>query len=131
MAGERCTFRAGTPNYIAPEVINKNYGPEADIWSAGVILYIMLCGLPPFWGDTTEEIFKSVLWGHLDFDTEPWPQVSNAAKDLVRRMLHKNYAKRIGVPEILRECAYSCSLSPWGLVARPARTLHAHLTMST
>ncbi|CAI5463864.1 unnamed protein product [Closterium sp. Yama58-4] len=100
--GERCTFRAGTPNYIAPEVINKNYGVEADVWSAGVILYILLCGLPPFWGDTTEEIFKSVLWGHLDFDTEPWPQVSDAAKDLVRRMLCKNYAKRITVEAILR-----------------------------
>ncbi|CAI7896868.1 unnamed protein product [Closterium sp. NIES-54] len=100
--GERCTFRAGTPNYIAPEVINKNYGVEADVWSAGVILYILLCGLPPFWGDTTEEIFKSVLWGHLDFDTDPWPQVSDAAKDLVRRMLCKNYAKRITVEAILR-----------------------------
>ncbi|CAI5526141.1 unnamed protein product, partial [Closterium sp. Naga37s-1] len=99
--GERCTFRAGTPNYIAPEVINKNYGVEADVWSAGVILYILLCGLPPFWGDTTEEIFKSVLWGHLDFDTDPWPQVSDAAKDLVRRMLCKNYAKRITVEAIL------------------------------
>ena len=117
-AGERCTFRAGTPNYIAPEVIKKNYGPEADIWSAGVVLYILLCGLPPFWGDTTEDIFKSVLWGHLDFDTEPWPTISNAAKDLVRRMLTRNYTKRISVQDIQSECACcaSCTWSEQGTV---------------
>ena len=103
IAGERCTQRAGTPNYIAPEVITKNYGFEADVWSAGVILYVLLCGLPPFWGDTTEEVFKSVLTEPLDFETDPWPVVSAAAKDLVRRMLNRRWEKRITVEEILRE----------------------------
>ena len=103
LAGERCTQRAGTPNYIAPEVITKNYGLEADVWSAGVILYVLLCGLPPFWGDTTEEVFKSVLTEPLDFETDPWPVVSAAAKDLVRRMLNRRWEKRITVQEILRE----------------------------
>lgn len=111
--GERCTFRAGTPNYISPEVIAKNYGPESDVWSAGVILYILLCGLPPFWGDTTEAIFKSVLWGELDFETEPWPEVSDAAKDLVARMLHKKYTKRITPAEILKH--------PWIVALTSAR----------
>ncbi|GJP74599.1 hypothetical protein CLOP_g5159 [Closterium sp. NIES-67] len=100
--GERCKLRAGTPNYIAPEVIAKNYGAEADIWSAGVILYVLLCGLPPFWGDTTEDVFKSILWQELDFDTEPWPVVSTAAKDLVRRMLCRKYERRITIAEILK-----------------------------
>ncbi|CAI5467623.1 unnamed protein product [Closterium sp. Yama58-4] len=100
--GERCKLRAGTPNYIAPEVIAKNYGAEADVWSAGVILYVLLCGLPPFWGDTTEDVFKSILWQELDFETEPWPVVSTAAKDLVRRMLTRKYDRRITVSEILK-----------------------------
>ncbi|CAI5491033.1 unnamed protein product [Closterium sp. Naga37s-1] len=110
-SGERCKLRAGTPNYIAPEVIAKNYGAEADVWSAGVILYVLLCGLPPFWGDTTEDVFKSILWQELDFETEPWPVVSTAAKDLVRRMLCRKYERRITVAEILRSLSFSLFVS--------------------
>ncbi|CAI5944680.1 unnamed protein product [Closterium sp. NIES-65] len=110
--GERCTQRAGTPNYISPEVIAKNYSTEADVWSLGVILYVMLCGLPPFWGDSTEEIFSSILHEPLDLETEPWPDVSAAAKDLVRRMLCRRFDERITVPEILSEWALlACGLS--------------------
>lgn len=68
-------------------MLRKDYSSEADLWSLGVILYILLSGLPPFWGDNEEQIFKMTLRGHIDFKTEPWPTVSDAAKHCVTRLL--------------------------------------------
>ncbi|KAL9230922.1 hypothetical protein vseg_006213 [Gypsophila vaccaria] len=91
----------GSPYYVAPEVLRKRYGREADVWSAGVILYILLSGVPPFWAETEEEIFEEVLHGDLDFSTDPWPKISEGAKDLVRRMLIRDPKKRLTAHEVL------------------------------
>ena len=66
----------GTPYYIAPEVLRGKYNEKCDIWSLGVILYIMLCGYPPFNGENDSEIFKAVKKGQFDFPMEDWKYVS-------------------------------------------------------
>jgi serine/threonine protein kinase len=71
------------------------------MWSLGVILYILLSGLPPFWGDTEDQIFKMVLKGHIDFKTDPWPKISEAAKDCVRRLLDQARACSAAVPKTI------------------------------
>ena len=71
------------------QVLKRRYGKEADIWSCGVILYILLSGVPPFWGETEQQIFDAVAKGHIDFKTDPWPNVSSEAKDAVRVMLQQ------------------------------------------
>jgi calcium-dependent protein kinase len=75
-------------------VLRKNYSFEADMWSLGVILYILLSGLPPFWGDNEEQIFKMVLKGKVEFETDPWPKISSQAKDLVKQLLQMDPTKR-------------------------------------
>ncbi|CAI5954599.1 unnamed protein product [Closterium sp. NIES-64] len=99
--GQRLTEIAGTAYYVAPEVLRKQYGSECDVWSMGVILYMMLTGSPPFWDVSEEAICSAVLAGHYDMVSVPWLSISPAAKDLVRRMLQTDPAKRITALEIL------------------------------
>ncbi|KAI5575570.1 hypothetical protein BDE02_10G219900 [Populus trichocarpa] len=99
--GERFSDVVGSPYYVAPEVLKKRYGPEADVWSAGVIVYILLSGVPPFWAENEEGIFEQVLHGDLDFSSDPWPSISESAKDLVRRMLIRDPRRRLTAHEVL------------------------------
>ncbi|XP_040997232.1 calcium-dependent protein kinase SK5 [Juglans microcarpa x Juglans regia] len=91
----------GSPYYVAPEVLRKHYGPETDVWSAGIILYILLSGVPPFWAESEKGIFREILQGKLDFQSEPWPGISESAKDLIRKMLERNPKKRLTAHEVL------------------------------
>ncbi|GKV23206.1 hypothetical protein SLEP1_g32963 [Rubroshorea leprosula] len=91
----------GSSYYVAPEVLRHNYGAEADIWSAGVILYILLCGEPPFWAENEEGIFQAILRGHLDFSSNLWSSISRSAIDLVRKMLKANPKERLSAVDVL------------------------------
>lgn len=116
-AGVRLQRRVGSPFYIAPEVLNENYGPEADLWSLGVVLYIMLCGVPPFPGNTQEQIFERIKRGEVNMERGPWKEISFEAKDLVTRLLCADPELRItagqvkGHPWIKRHC-FLTSLAP-------------------
>ncbi|XP_057538888.1 calcium-dependent protein kinase 1-like [Amaranthus tricolor] len=99
--GEKFTDVVGSPYYVAPEVLRKRYGQEADVWSVGVIVYILLSGVPPFWGETEQGIFEQVLHGDLDFSSDPWPSISEEAKSVVRGMLVRDPKKRLTAHEVL------------------------------
>ncbi|XP_019434654.1 PREDICTED: calcium-dependent protein kinase 17-like [Lupinus angustifolius] len=99
--GEVFKDLVGSAYYIAPEVLKRKYGPEVDIWSVGVILYILLCGVPPFWAESETGIFNSILRGHIDFTSDPWPSISPQAKDLVRKMLNMDPKQRLTAYEVL------------------------------
>lgn len=99
--GQKLSQVVGSAYYVAPEVLKKRYGKEADIWSIGVILYILLCGVPPFYGETENQIFDAILRGRIDFESEPWPSISPQAKDAVKKMLVQDPSCRATAKEML------------------------------
>mmetsp|Transcript_12024 Transcript_12024/g.14588 ORF Transcript_12024/g.14588 Transcript_12024/m.14588 type:complete len:566 (+) Transcript_12024:225-1922(+) len=110
----------GTPNYVAPEVVSVRprgpfYGPPCDVWSMGVILYILLVGYPPFYHDVPRELFKLIRRGRYEFHERKWSGISDAAKDLVTRMLVVDRTRRITIEEFLQH--------PWILSQAPNNNL--------
>lgn len=91
----------GSSYYIAPEVLDKNYNEKCDLWSCGVIMYILLCASPPFGGNTDQEIFKKIKIGNYDIKSSPWHKISKEAKHLISLLLEKNPNLRISASEAL------------------------------
>ncbi|GMI76515.1 hypothetical protein like AT5G24430 [Hibiscus trionum] len=98
---QRLNDIVGSAYYVAPEVLHRSYSVEADMWSIGVITYILLCGSRPFWARTESGIFRSVLRADPNFDDSPWPSVSLEAKDFVKRLLNKDHRKRMTAAQAL------------------------------
>ena len=113
-AGDMMKTACGTPGYVAPEVIkNKGYaGGSCDMWSAGVILYILLCGYPPFGDDDLPSLLRQIQSGRYHFHKPHWDSVSAGAKDVVRKLLVVDPPKRMTAAQALQH--------PWIVAGRRA-----------
>ena len=95
---EKLSFICGTATYVAPEIITGNgYGVEVDIWAAGIIIYILLCGFPPFRSESgdQDDLFRIILRGEFEFPSPFWDDVDEEAKDLIIRILNQNTGIRL------------------------------------
>jgi len=92
----------GTPGYVAPEILlTKGYEKEVDLWSIGVITYILLCGFPPFYNDNIAELFEQIMKAEYDFPKEYWHSISKEAKDFVSKLLVADPHERMTSNEAL------------------------------
>jgi len=102
----------GTSIYCSPEVVDNLYDEKCDEWSCGVLMYILLGGIPPFYGDTEEEIFEKIKKCQYDFSPPPFKKVSKNCKDLIRRLLEPKKQYRIKANEALRHPFFTESFDP-------------------
>jgi len=102
----------GTLIYCSPEVLKNNYNKKCDIWSCGVIMYVLLSGHFPFYGKTEEEITKKILSGKYTFDNKYFSNISNEAKDLISKCLMYDKNKRISIEDVLKHEFFADDLNP-------------------
>jgi len=95
------TTKAGTPYYVAPQVLAGKYDQSSDLWSLGVIMYVVLCGYPPFYGETDADVLAKVRLGNFSFNASDWKNVSEDAKNLIRLLLKMNPRDRYTAEQAL------------------------------
>ncbi|KXJ76517.1 calcium/calmodulin-dependent protein kinase type 1 [Aedes albopictus] len=112
----------GTPGYVAPEVLaQKPYGKAVDVWSIGVISYILLCGYPPFYDENDANLFAQILKGEFEFDSPYWDEIGESAKDFIRNLMCVNVEKRFTCKQALAH--------PW-ISGNAASSKNIHGTVS-
>jgi calcium-dependent protein kinase len=99
--GQTVSTRAGTPYYVAPQVLGGDYDQACDLWSCGVMLFIILVGYPPFWAENDADVLKKVSQGAYSFKVEDWKNITHDAKDLVKKLIKKPVKERISASEAL------------------------------
>ena len=100
---EGCRTACGTPGYVAPEIITgKLYGKSVDVWSLGIIIYILLCGYPPFYHKNQTQLFRLIREGRFEFDSPYWDPISQSAKDLIKGCLTVDANKRLTIDGVLK-----------------------------
>jgi len=110
--GERKSGIIGTSIYCSPEVIDDLYDEKCDEWSCGVLMYLLLCGEPPFQGETDEEIFKKVKKCEFDFSPPQFKKVSKNCKDLIKKLLEPKISRRIKAIDALKHPFFTESFNP-------------------
>ncbi|KAI9100836.1 hypothetical protein K1719_024198 [Acacia pycnantha] len=89
-----------TPYYVAPKLLlGRDYNEKVDVWSSGVILYIMLSGVPPFHGESAAKTFEAVVWVNMRFPPRTFRSTSPFAKDLLRKMICRDVSRRLSADE--------------------------------
>ena len=129
--GDDLAARVGTPYYIAPEVLQRKYREKADMWSVGVMLYIMICGYPPFWGSTDARIFQRIASMQYSMQGKEWLHVSAPCKSLVRSLLttpgrRLTALEALHHPWMLQEGCSRGSTGPGRLLRRSAAFYAQH-----
>lgn len=115
--GQHLHSKVGTARYVAPDVLNQDYDSLSDIWSAGVVMYILLCGHPPFKGSTETGTLRQVKAGHYKLSDEVWSEVHESAKDMMSHMIVVDPAQRWTARQLLQH--------PWfeEVLSAPDRSL--------
>eukprot|EP00730_Choanoeca_flexa_P018865 TRINITY_DN9196_c0_g1_i4.p1 TRINITY_DN9196_c0_g1~~TRINITY_DN9196_c0_g1_i4.p1 ORF type:complete len:492 (+),score=123.20 TRINITY_DN9196_c0_g1_i4:35-1477(+) len=114
---------AGTPGYLSPEVIKRQaYDTQVDVFACGIILYILLCGYPPFWDEQQQKLYEQIKQGSYDYPSPEWDSVTPAAKDLIDRMLDTNPKTRITIQEAMKH--------PWIASEEIPATMHRQDTLN-